>query len=612
MAEKELNSIAPKSPEAESDPIEVQHHFELKDFQGKKQVEEVVAKYVKALIEAGKLVFPAEIDNLDRLSVEQLATLIEKIPEPNQKNPITLRVSRRGLIRGIASDSKFEEIKPQELTLSAQLTLALETAARFHLIVNNLPEKGFANKTKKAVAKFKAKDAEKQALQLIWENRNYDSSNQTKKVIGLSATALLALIAVSCKVSPPEINNNYPTAVVIDEDPDISNPDDEDPDDINQIPTPTVKPTEVISATPESFTSQQSALREAGYTIQSTEDGTQLINRENKVVIRSTEAATITITTADQETLSFPQEAFEARDTIVAGVEHVLTIKNTEGEVIYFFLERTGQWVAPLEIFTDARETENYPEIDLADIESGRLLISEALVAQPFPEGTLVLDDLWWVLSTGIQYDYTIQLVGITHGTNDDAWTAMKDIITHETDPRRWTNFSRTTTPEGKEALIGTQQMLMPDGKTSVLFHYIFGPEWPWEEDYRPGNQTPRNLVYGVFLGQTNNSEDRLSMTARLMPYVAYGNFTGSVSGQFIGPDFVSEASAPDELYHASEGGPLASNPDLVDLFNTKFPEIKELGGLGFVGPASPEDINSLQYEILMAATPQFPMDYWQ
>ncbi|MFH2118475.1 MAG: hypothetical protein ABII10_01940 [Candidatus Paceibacterota bacterium] len=614
MVEKELTSIESESAEEtnkESVSPEV-NNFEIKA-RNKELIGQTVAEYVSAL--TAKLEFsPEKIKELAKLPpAEQLASLVEK-PEGTGVN---LKIKRGPRTWAISSDAEFgSKIDPEAITLQAQLALALEAAARFQVVAENLPKEGVFNQTNILRAKSLAKKAEKAATDLIFENREPKAIGT--KLRALTVTLFMLFAAACAKVVVPNangINNTEPLITYPDNNSDIGNlpplegqiPE-ENPDEvIDQEPTPTIKPTEAIAPTPESFTSQQSSLKLVGYTIQATEDGTQLVNAENKVVIASTEVATVSITTATGETLKFPQEAFEGKSTTVAGVEYILTIKNAEGEVAYFFLEKTSEWVTPLEIQTNARELENYPEIDLADIESGRALISEALKAEPFPEGTLVLDDLYYFLSQGLNYDYNVQLVGITNGTNDNAWNAMEGIIKQNTDPRRWTNFYRTVTPEGKEAIIGTQQMLLPDGKTSVFFHYIFGPEWPWEEDYQPGNQSPRNLINSVFLAQTvpNDPNTRISLTVRPIVHVEYSDFTGSISGEFIGSDAIS--SAPDELYH-SDGGPIADNSELLAKFNASEAEIKKIG---FVGPATFDEINHLQFEPLMQTNTQFPMGYF-
>lgn len=544
------------------------------------EIREALTGYVEAL--ASTFEFdPDKLQTTVKLPAqEKLTTALSRVPDAHE---IRFAIDQWGNKTGlnISSETKRE---PKHMDRQTQVGLLLEAAARNLAVSRSELAEGVTN----ALIRLRAKGLKRkflaQAQDLI---EGKPLVNKTRKALEAASVLALAAAACSAVVSPTvEGNDNQPVATATIDAPEF-----------------TATPTEL--PIPSSLKSQETALRQAGYEVQPTPEGVQLVNREGEPVLRSTEAATITITTKDSETLIFPQEDFEVRKTIGAGMENLLTVKDPEGNVEYFFLERAGYWATPLEWFTDPTEIENYPEIDLEDIWNGRAAQTAALNAEPFPEGTLVpreFDYYVWEAS-GIDHFVTLN-AAYPFPLPNDANNAMidfggpyfEDVLRKNNDPQRWIAFYKTTTPEGREAVIGTQQIMAPDGETSIFLQYIFGHEWPWEDDSRPSGAVI-NLVESVFLNRSMPSVGRGGnqyARVNLVPvvFIEYGDFPrrGFLSN-FTGSEAVD--SAAEELYPIDRNNPLLIRSDLPSRIDKAVAEMT--GYANYVGQAGSE-IQELQY----------------
>lgn len=379
-----------------------------------------------------------------------------------------------------------------------------------------------------------------------------------------------------------------------------------------QVPTGT--PSDIPVTVPDSLSNQESILRLAGYRIQTSPDGVKLVDPHGQSALRSLEANTVVITTENDETLTFPQEAFEVRKTIGAGVEQILTVKSPEGAVEYFYLDRSGEWVTPIEQQTDPREIENYTEATMEDVWSGRMLYSELLNAQEFPAGTLVPDEFSYKLWRTGGGGYYVKIQHAIDGESDVGLKFNYEIVKHGNDYRRWVAFYQSQTPEGVDVLIGTEQVLSTDGKTSIFFHYIFGPEWPWTEDYHFSSGRTLNLVDNVFQAtdpQVSDPSQELGRVIRPVITVTFGDPQNERRGLTVLPNGLNgPPAAGGPLYlDFQQNNPVLVRDDLAELI-TKAAEVTGPNvWVAYVGP----EISELQYMYLMGTINYIiPPEYYQ
>lgn len=101
-------------------------------------------------------------------------------------------------------------------------------------------------------------------------------------------------------------------------------------------------------------------------------------------------------------------ELFDVKSTVVAGIDRIFAINNEENKekVDLVYLPKTGEWMQPLELHTDAEDVENYTVIDNPTlIWKGLVTASEALAnpVTPFPDTALVPShyDFWYDRTVG-------------------------------------------------------------------------------------------------------------------------------------------------------------------------------------------------------------------
>lgn len=553
------------------------------------QVQEAVKKYVAALAETLHPLSDTHEDLPNPSSIEHLTTLLRALlSAPELHLAVRAWGGRPSL--AISSKSELEAKYGLPLSRSGQLKLLLEAAARHRAVASGLDGgHEISNAVLRLRANAIAKKLEKEAIALIAGSKK---AEKTKSV--LQAASILALAAAACGtvVSPTiEGNGNQPLATATSNTPEI-----------------TETPTEAPPATPESLTRQETLLRQAGYQIEATEQGVSLVNREGQPVLKSTEAATVTITTENGETLIFPQDDFEVRKTIGAGMENLLTVKNPEGNVEYFYLERVGYWATPLEWFSNPKEIENYPAIELQDVWNGRMAQTAAINAEPFPEGTLVPKGFVYTIWAASGPEYFVTLGGIyshpenPNGVIDHGGRYLEDLLRQDNDPQRWVAFYQTITPEGREAVIGIQQVMAPNN-SSLFIPFIFGPEWPIDEDYPNYQNTKINLVTSVFLGKSIPTIDRGGRTPDnfvaigLLPviYTEYGDYpTRTMFGVFRGSD--AKPSAGEELSQLTQNNLALVHSELLIRIHEAGSHLE--GRVDIIGGAG-DEVLDLQYMAL-------------
>lgn len=468
--EAEMPQGSGEKPEASNEPINSSEG-------DSSQISSHIENYVVNLSE--QMVFSPE--NVGRFGVsgiptpEKMASLVIKKPDSLETR---LNIPPWGP-RSSFSISSNTEITKDTANIRSQVALLLEAAARNRVVAKKLVENDPVSAVIRMAAKARAAKFKKVAEKFILEP--WRAKSKPKRLLESSVLTLALAACSTTAIATSETDNNQPgieTSI--------------------ELPTPTPEPTDVGVPTPESLTRQESQLILAGYTIQATPEGIQLVNREGLAVLSSTEPQMIKISTQSGEK-EFSQNTFVVRETIGAGVENILTIQSQQGEVEYFFLDRTNEWVTPIEQQTNPKEIENYPQIDINDIWNGRALYSELLSAEPFPEGTLVPDQLAYTLWRTGGGGYLVKIQHLVDGNYDTQLAFYRDLIRQNNDYQRWIAFYRSQTPDGIDVLIGTEQILSTDGETSIFLHYIFGPEWPWEDDYRFPSGRTLNLIDNVF-----------------------------------------------------------------------------------------------------------------
>lgn len=366
------------------------------------------------------------------------------------------------------------------------------------------------------------------------------------------------------------------------------------------LPTNTPEPAAIPAPSiPESITRYESILRQEGLSIAVVGSEVHVVNRDNEPVMTSAEASTITIQTEDGETLTFPEEALEIQQTIALGLENVLTIRDHEGNTQYFYLEKTGLWATPIEQFKDAQDIENYPVIRPEDVWSGRTLTSTALEAEPFPPGTLVPDEFAYMLWQGALKHVIIQ--DFVNG-GLDTQLGYWETVNQTNDYRRYDiAYYRAVTAQGVEIILGTQQVLTPDGVTSIFPTEGFGPEWSWVEGIRFSSGRISNVVNSVFSARDPLRDRNIYSPNTLRPVITWTPqpepFENKGFGNIQGP------TAPDSaiiwLYlNESQNNPLSLRPDLRRLADERI--ANPLGQIDYLAPVGQNELTQLQYMILI------------
>lgn len=166
--------------------------------------------------------------------------------------------------------------------------------------------------------------------------------------------------------------------------------------------SPVIEVSPTAETMPASFEKNRRALEEMGYTFQWGR-GIELVGSNGNVIASSIDGLTISVYGQNGELTIFPEQAFAITKTSGLGMENLLTLSNTQGEVTQTYLENGAYWAPLTEIQRNPREIENYPRVPIEALWSGQLAQSEALTAEPFPEGTVPPDGLAYVLWRGNQ-----------------------------------------------------------------------------------------------------------------------------------------------------------------------------------------------------------------
>lgn len=256
-------------------------------------------------------------------------------------------------------------------------------------------------------------------------------------------------------------------------------------------------------------------LEQIGYSLQQSERGWDLMDSNGHIVLTASDSQTVTAHAMEGDALVLPAERFEVRETIGAGVPIVLTFKDTaeEGGAAYLYLDRSGEWVIPLALQTDPRETENYTHTTLDDFLTGRVLYSELLQTQTFPAEAVrpVRYEYSFYAYGGISA-YSVLLHAVINGNRDNSvafWNSHDVNIIN--DYIRQAFFYTLETPEGVRAVIATQQQLTSEGEVLSL-HLSYGPDMPLAGEWvRTGHGYQFNLLNSVFLARSQQPPEGFS-----------------------------------------------------------------------------------------------------
>lgn len=405
-------------------------------------------------------------------------------------------------------------------------------------------------------------------------SKKIESKNLLKK---LPALLLLFVFCAGCKAS-----NQHPTG------------------------TPTSFPIESITLTPQppdAIIESLSKLENAGYGLSSNKDGWELQDKNGIQVLEIKTNGSIAFSSETGKVEDYSSEALWIKETIGAGVPFVLALRNLQREVEWIYLDKEGHWATPLQIDNDPKDIENYTEISLEDIWNGRVLYSELLQAAPFSETTLIPTGFVYSIweASGIDYFVTLNALYIDSahpaGVYDRGDRYLKEVLRKNNDPQRWIAFYHTTTPDGKAAIVGTMQVVAVGGQTSLFFHYIFGPDWPWDEEYLAFG-AKINLIKSVFLSKETPTNENWRTpenyaTVGLLPviFTEYGDYPHR--------DMYTRTegnSAGELLYELDQNSPLSIRSDLLE----KIQDASEnLEGLTDPVDWAGEEINALQYMAL-------------
>lgn len=309
------------------------------------------------------------------------------------------------------------------------------------------------------------------------------------------------------------------------------------------------------------------------------------------------------------EAVEFLNTAFEDVPVEAAGIESIQVVKNSAGEVQYFYLDKEGYWVTPIEFQTNPEDLENYTQITLEDMWSGRVLYSEALRAEPFAEGAMVPDkfvyELWrYPRGTAVDLIAWFDESAYNHSSPD-----FQEVVNVSNDYRRWIAFYKLIDPSGDELIVGTQQVLNSDGKTSLFFHHQFGKEMNWDENHGDLNSkyTVLNSVFNA--RDPGNADD--SQRFFVNPTIFFQGITPEATEQFFSI-FGTPSSRPPtsgiELYQNSLNNPLLIATGLETMITTAMqnPDFRYGGNLPFSG----DEIEKLQYMFLLGGISTVHKDY--
>lgn len=386
-------------------------------------------------------------------------------------------------------------------------------------------------------------------------------------------------------------------------------------------PTATLSPTPLptATATPETLPTILKELepRLKGMGFELAEAGSQweLRDADNQLVLSASDVNSLTLYGAEGETFTQPAQAFSIQRTIGAGMEQLLVLGNTQGETTHTYLPRGGYWAELVEIQPEARVIADYPVVPIEALWSGLLAQTEALNAQPFPEGTVVPNgfgyriragaEVYWVMLhewTGDRWDISFNYLR--------SWSHPDDyIVDSSNDYRRFTNFYRSQTPEGTEILMATEQVLMTDGKTSLFLHYVYGPEWPWDEDARYAGH-PVNLIDDVFLARIVPPKAGRQESWVMRPTI----FTARWDGEPVRHGgILGWGTAITELYALPQNNPVAILDGLEESFREQGTRenASDWHWLGEFVSIAGDEINELQYigldsDVIQSLWPQY------
>lgn len=256
-------------------------------------------------------------------------------------------------------------------------------------------------------------------------------------------------------------------------------------------------------------------LEQNGYSLQQGERGWELVDSKGHIALVASDSLTVTTHAIEGEILVLPAERFEVRETIGAGVPIVLTFKDPAqvGEVAYLYLDRSGEWVIPLALQTNPRETENYTHTTLDDFLTGRVLYSELLQTSAFPAEAIRPDRYEYAFyAYGGITDYDVLLYAVINGNRDNSldYRYSPDFVMAH-DFIRQAFFYTLDTPEGVRAVIHTQQQLDPEGNV-LSFHLAHGPDKPLAGEWvRTGHGYQFNLLNSVFLARSEQPPEGFS-----------------------------------------------------------------------------------------------------
>jgi hypothetical protein len=192
--------------------------------------------------------------------------------------------------------------------------------------------------------------------------------------------------------------------------------------------TPTEIPTPIVQASPEfsfpaSVMESLAELQNIGYTVKQTAEGISLISPDGHSLLTATAEKQVIVPGKNGETIQIAEGEYhyEMVPTKGVGVEFIQTMKDSEGNIQYMYLDKVGYWDTLAEVGTDLSNPERFPSCEMDDVWSGRLLYTELLtIAKEFPEGTVVPDRYFYNLKHGNQ-GYYVQLEAVINGLNESS-----------------------------------------------------------------------------------------------------------------------------------------------------------------------------------------------
>lgn len=326
--------------------------------------------------------------------------------------------------------------------------------------------------------------------------------------------------------------------------------------------TPTTEPT--AETLPASLQSHRDTLEDLGYTLRHAGPGWELASPQGQIILTASDTRSIEVLGLNNEMFTFPEQAFGITETIGAGMEKLLTLTDAEGNITHTFLARVGYWAPLFTRETDPRAIDSYPLIPFEAIASGQLAQTEALSAEQFPEGTFVPYAFAYVMRRGSQ-SYSVLLQDWGGEYYDQDYRYHTELVNKENDYRRWVSYYRTISPlDGAELIVGVEQVLMPDGKTSLFLPYLAGDNISHTQDV-PYNGTLLNLIDSVFLARTEQAKPwRESLVVRPVIFTARHD-----DGSQFGGSFTREQNNVIPLYNLPENNPASILEGLEETFRT-------------------------------------------